>query len=215
VATWSQLGDTGHFVSGSSAVAACGIAAGRYALARDAAEAAVIGADRLDDEWDRARAITMTGGLLVAAGRGAEGVRLLGYGEAVMSRLGTPLSPWMSSQVDSYRVVAGAVIGDMELVRQTAVGAALSTDEATEEAIAALESLRNFWPDERVTRPDLSRRERDVLALLAQGKTDREIADALFIERRTVSKHVAAILEKLDVPNRSAAAALGLRLGIV
>ena len=60
----------------------------------------------------------------------------------------------------------------------------------------------------------LSPREQDVLALLASGSTDREIADALFISRRTAQGHVARILDKLDVPNRAAAAAVASREGI-
>ncbi|HEU0163571.1 MAG TPA: LuxR C-terminal-related transcriptional regulator [Thermomicrobiales bacterium] len=54
----------------------------------------------------------------------------------------------------------------------------------------------------------LSRREREVLVLIAQGMTDREIAERLFISRPTVSKHVTSILAKLGVPTRAAAAAL-------
>ena len=58
---------------------------------------------------------------------------------------------------------------------------------------------------------DLSARERDVLRLLAQGRSDREIADALYVTRRTASKHVSAILAKLGVPSRTAAAAIAHR----
>jgi DNA-binding NarL/FixJ family response regulator len=52
----------------------------------------------------------------------------------------------------------------------------------------------------------LSGREREVLRLLANGRTDREIAEALTISPRTAETHVAAILRKLDVRNRSEAA---------
>jgi predicted ATPase/DNA-binding CsgD family transcriptional regulator/DNA-binding XRE family transcriptional regulator len=52
----------------------------------------------------------------------------------------------------------------------------------------------------------LTPREREVLRLLVDGCTDREIADQLFISRRTASKHVEAILAKLGVPSRRAAA---------
>jgi DNA-binding CsgD family transcriptional regulator len=55
----------------------------------------------------------------------------------------------------------------------------------------------------------LSSRERDVFALLAQGWTDRQISDALYISRRTASKHVSAILAKLGVANRAGAIAVG------
>ena len=58
-------------------------------------------------------------------------------------------------------------------------------------------------------------RERDVLQLLAQGKSDREIAEALFIGTRTVESHVANLLAKLGAGNRTEAAALAVRQGIV
>jgi DNA-binding NarL/FixJ family response regulator len=53
-----------------------------------------------------------------------------------------------------------------------------------------------------------------VLRLLAAGGSDKQIADALFITRRTASKHVSAILAKLEVDSRTAAVATALRLGI-
>jgi DNA-binding NarL/FixJ family response regulator len=60
----------------------------------------------------------------------------------------------------------------------------------------------------------LTPRERDVLALLAEGRTDRQIAQALFISPRTVAMHVSSILAKLGVPNRGGAAAVAHRLHI-
>lgn len=61
----------------------------------------------------------------------------------------------------------------------------------------------------------LSPREREVLSLLVEGASDSEIADRLFITRRTASKHVASILEKLDAGNRTAAATIAHRRGLV
>jgi DNA-binding NarL/FixJ family response regulator len=52
----------------------------------------------------------------------------------------------------------------------------------------------------------LSPRENDVLAMLADGLTDREIANALTISPRTVETHVSNILHKLGVRNRAEAA---------
>ena len=52
----------------------------------------------------------------------------------------------------------------------------------------------------------LSPRENDVLAMLADGLTDREIATALTISPRTVETHVSNILHKLGVRNRAEAA---------
>ncbi|HEV2528810.1 MAG TPA: tetratricopeptide repeat protein [Thermomicrobiales bacterium] len=60
----------------------------------------------------------------------------------------------------------------------------------------------------------LTVREREVLALLIDGSSDREIAAALFISPRTASNHVARILQKLQVASRTAAASFALRHGL-
>jgi DNA-binding CsgD family transcriptional regulator len=61
----------------------------------------------------------------------------------------------------------------------------------------------------------LSPRESDVLRLLVAARSDRDIADALFISPRTASKHVSAILAKLEVASRSEAAIRAVRDGLV
>jgi DNA-binding CsgD family transcriptional regulator/tetratricopeptide (TPR) repeat protein len=61
----------------------------------------------------------------------------------------------------------------------------------------------------------LTPREREVLALLAGGATNREIGEALFMAEKTASVHVSRILAKLDVRSRTEAAAVAYRLGLV
>ena len=53
-----------------------------------------------------------------------------------------------------------------------------------------------------------------MLRLLTAGRSDREIAEALFISRKTVSVHVSHLLAKLDVPSRGAAGAYAHRHGL-
>jgi DNA-binding CsgD family transcriptional regulator len=60
----------------------------------------------------------------------------------------------------------------------------------------------------------LSHREREVLALVAQGRTNREIGERLFISQKTVGVHVGNILSKLEVSGRVEAAAVAIRLGM-
>jgi len=60
----------------------------------------------------------------------------------------------------------------------------------------------------------LTPREKEVLALVAEGRTNRQIADALFISEKTASVHVSNILAKLGVANRAEAAATVHRLGL-
>ncbi|MEE1927342.1 AAA family ATPase [Streptomyces sp. TRM 70351] len=61
----------------------------------------------------------------------------------------------------------------------------------------------------------LTRRERDVLTLVAGGRSNRQIAEELFISPKTASVHVSNILAKLTVGSRGEAAALAHRLGMV
>jgi DNA-binding CsgD family transcriptional regulator/tetratricopeptide (TPR) repeat protein len=60
----------------------------------------------------------------------------------------------------------------------------------------------------------LSKRELEVLGLIAQGRTNREIGDRLFISQKTVGVHVGNILAKLGVSGRVEAAAVAIRLGL-
>jgi DNA-binding NarL/FixJ family response regulator len=60
----------------------------------------------------------------------------------------------------------------------------------------------------------LSDREREVLALLADGRTNRQIGETLFISDKTASVHVTHILVKLGVSSRTEAALLAVRAGV-
>ena len=61
----------------------------------------------------------------------------------------------------------------------------------------------------------LSRREREVLELLAHGFTDREIAQQLIVSPHTVHRHVANIRHKLGRGSRTAAVAEAARMGLL
>jgi len=69
-------------------------------------------------------------------------------------------------------------------------------------------------PPRRADAFGLSPREREVLALIAEGRTNREIGERLFISQKTVGVHVGNILAKLDVSGRVEAAAVAIRLGL-
>ena len=69
-------------------------------------------------------------------------------------------------------------------------------------------------PPRPATRSACRKRELEVLALIAQGRTNREIGDRLFISQKTVGVHVGNILSKLGVSGRVEAAAVAIRLGL-
>jgi len=66
-----------------------------------------------------------------------------------------------------------------------------------------------------VAAAELSPRQTEVLRLIAEGKSNKEIADALFIAEGTVKTHVNAILTKLDAADRTQAVMIALKRGLV
>jgi DNA-binding NarL/FixJ family response regulator len=88
---------------------------------------------------------------------------------------------------------------------------------APDELIARVQRLlvRSASDDPSALRSTLTRREQEVLQLLASGLTQPEIARELVISSSTVASHIEHILEKLGVHSRAQAVALALRSGLV
>lgn len=97
----------------------------------------------------------------------------------------------------------------VELARDVQLDAGVTVDfQATEALGAPMVVLR--MPAERREAPclvKLSKREREVVALVAEGLSNKQIAKRLFISLPTVKDHMHRILVKTDLPNRAAVAA--------
>lgn len=89
-------------------------------------------------------------------------------------------------------------------------------------AIRAVAAGRKWLPpdlearlQERTAEPEITPREREILALITQGNANKEIAAVLGIGEDTVKQHVSRILQKLRVNDRAQATAEAIRRGIV
>ncbi len=130
----------------------------------------------------------------------SQGLRLLG---ARLSN-GTPTT-----------AVCGAVsrsaltLGDERTARLVDEGRLLELDDAIALAGVALADLKRAGEllSQPSPSPRLSRREREVVLLLARGATNRQIADALVIAERTAEMHVSHVLAKLELTGRAQVAA--------
>ena len=116
---------------------------------------------------------------------------------------------------------------DVDIVRAVEAGAAgyLLKDADPQAIIAAIRTAGGIVLDEsqerrvvesmRVRRVDLSGREREVLALVADGLSNREIAKALFLSEATVKTHLVHAFDKLGVDSRTAAVAAARAAGVI
>jgi non-specific serine/threonine protein kinase len=149
-----------------------------------------------------------------AAGRPVEAARLLGAAAMMRETLGASLNGAVDVGYGRTVEAVRAALGDERFTAAWTAGKAFSPVQAVAAATTAptAPTAEDRTPALPVA---LSPREQEVLTLLASGKTDQEIADALSISRHTVSRHVHNLLGKLGVDSRVAAATYAARHGLV
>jgi DNA-binding NarL/FixJ family response regulator len=130
----------------------------------------------------------------------------------------------LASEVPKTKVIAITIYPHLiEQARNAGAFAALNKEIPKRQLI---EEIRSVYavpppPSPQVALPpespveELTEREREVLALMAEGNTDKQIAKALGIVESTAKNHASNILGKLGVPNRAGAVAKGYELGLI
>ncbi len=159
--------------------------------------------------------------LLLAHRRPATAAKLIGAADSFGDDGDGPAPQPGSTTEHPTATAARTALGDAPYAVAWTAGRALSPDQAVAEAAQAAEELAKGGSDSPPTAAalpsiiaNLTPREREVLRLLVEGRTDREIGEAIFVTTKTASNHVASILAKLGADTRTAAAALALRHGL-
>jgi len=104
----------------------------------------------------------------------------------------------------SYLLKDSSIDQLAEAIRAAYTGQPTLSPEATRALVKSKSDPRSFDPD-------LTRREKQVLALIVEGLSNEEIADRLVISHATARHHVSACINKLGVKNRTQAASLALK----
>jgi predicted ATPase/DNA-binding CsgD family transcriptional regulator len=148
--------------------------------------------------------------LEVRQGAPRHAVRLWGASEALREAIGAPLYPVHRASYEQAIALARAQLGVQRFHAAWAEGRGLTPEQALATQEADLPQKPPLPPSSPLQPPSrapagLTRREREVLRLLTEGLTNKEIAERLVVSLPTVSTHVASIFNKLGVTSRSAA----------
>jgi predicted ATPase/DNA-binding CsgD family transcriptional regulator len=149
-----------------------------------------------------------------ATGRPEQAARLFGAAEALWEIQGIILPPAERPRLERAIAPARAQLPEPAFAAAWTAGRALTMDQAVVEALTVADDVASARAPDLTTRHGLTPREFEVLRLVVAGRSNREIADVLFLSERTVENHVRHVLNKLDVPSRVAAAAYAIRHGL-
>jgi non-specific serine/threonine protein kinase len=160
---------------------------------------------------------------LAEIGMVTDAARFLGAAEALREEHGIRRYPVHEEQHRRAVAAARQAVGERRFAEAWGNGRGTPIERVVSQAIAIdplaaprTTPLTAEAAPPRLGQPPhiaLTRREREILALLTQRLTDQEIAERLFISPRTVGYHVRSILGKLGAANRRDAAAIAARLG--
>jgi non-specific serine/threonine protein kinase len=157
-------------------------------------------------QTDVAQELLALAGSLGALGDAKRAAQLFGAAYAFLRQSGTLIDPSDRSEHDRNITFVRGQLGEAGFAAAWAEGEAMGLDQAIAYAQAPFASdvPSSSQPDRETQQAGgLTRREREIAQLVAQGKSNREIGDALVIAERTVEGHVSNILSKLGFRSRA------------
>jgi excisionase family DNA binding protein len=171
----------------------------------------------LDERHLASRVLDGLGAALHLTGASRAAARLYGAAEALREQIGDRLFADEAADLAPHLQAAQDALGMATYEAVASAGRSLPFEVAVAEAIALADSAlaETSAPAASSQLAGLTTREREVLRLLVDGRSDKEIANLLFISRSTASKHVAAILAKLDAESRTAAVTIAHRQQLI
>ena len=171
---------------------------------------------QLANREQQADCCLVAAGVAVRLGQPERAARLAGAAARVRAELAFRGDPPFQEEVDATDAAIRAALDDAAFKREWAAGQATALEAAVIDADAVFAEeeaapLTGSAPTVPPAAYGLTPRETEVLRLIAQDWSNQQIADALFLSRRTVHKHVENILAKLGADSRAGAAVWAVR----
>lgn len=158
--------------------------------------------------WETFHALEVLAQVAMLTDSPADAARLAGAVAAIRARHGINVRlAWHAEQFDQTVILARAALGDDAFERSYAEGSALSTADAT----AYVQRARGERKRPSFGWDGLTPTEREVVSHVTEGRTNPQIAAAMFISRETVKTHLSHIFAKLNVTSRAELAAAAVR----
>ena len=213
-AAFREVGDFSYVAAALARQGAAAIGSGDLLAARAAYATALELAHERNEPVLVALSLAGAAHLAHAAGEPAAAARLLGAAAAIREMIGERTEP-DAAPTDAIQ----NALGEKRYAEEWRLGMELPVMAVIAEARAILTgSIRRARSSRRERSRQslpLTAREREVLRLVVDGLSDKEIAAVLAISHSTASDHVASIRAKLGVPSRAAASALAVRSGLL
>jgi non-specific serine/threonine protein kinase len=156
---------------------------------------------KFDDSWSTALTLESLANLACERGDPKRGAILYGAAEALREDVGMPLTPDHYETYEEDMTAARKELGVKVFTRAQAQGRAMTLEEVIDFVLQGPETPSTPQTEKKRV-GGLTRREREAAVLIAEGKSNRDIAEAMTVTEKTVEAYVTRILRKLGFDSR-------------
>jgi predicted ATPase/DNA-binding CsgD family transcriptional regulator len=171
---------------------------------------------QLGDRWRVASVLEEIAGSVLTRCDPKRAVEVMAAADMLRDQIGTPVPPAEAPDRDESIAKLAHRLGSSAYASAWSAGAGTELDAMIDLAVEGIDALTSGGSN-RATAPalDLTPRELAVLELLAEGRTNREIAATLYISPSTAGVHVSNILRKLGAKRRVDASGIAHKMGLL
>jgi non-specific serine/threonine protein kinase len=214
---WRELGCVWEVICATTNLGVTAQAQGDLPRAAACYREGLLPLQAVGETWMTVELLALTAALGAAVNDQERATRLIGATDRLLDAIGFAPAPFIQVFYQAARTRLRADLGEAAFDTLWAAGQRLTPAQARAEALALVSALADAPSSAPASTPvaGLTPRELEVVRQVASGRSNREIAEALYISVPTVKRHITNILAKLALPSRSALTAYAHTHGLV